>query len=228
MNKYYYGYIYITTNLINGKRYVGQKKIDHNSKGYLGSGVLLRKAIKKYGKENFKKTVVCFADTFEELNEMEKSVIKTLNANNSDNFYNIEEGGWKYPLAESTKQKIRENHAHLKGKDNPCYGRKLSAETRKKISETQKGRKPPNKGKPMSEAQKQKLKEAWKTREKTVSNHRQIYCIEEDKIYYSIAELSRECNLTYGSIVNVLKKHRNSLFGKHYIYLDEREEKQYV
>ena len=49
--KYYYGYIYITTNLINGKRYVGQKKIDHNSKGYLGSGVLLRKAIKNMVKK---------------------------------------------------------------------------------------------------------------------------------------------------------------------------------
>ena len=76
MNKYYYGYIYITTNLINGKRYVGQKKIDHNSKGYLGSGVLLRKAIKKYGKENFVIEEIDTANTQEELNKKEQYWIK--------------------------------------------------------------------------------------------------------------------------------------------------------
>jgi hypothetical protein len=43
--------IYKTTNIINGKYYVG--KDINNSESYLGSGVLLKRAIKKYGKENF-------------------------------------------------------------------------------------------------------------------------------------------------------------------------------
>ena len=46
-------YIYKTTNLINGKIYIGQS-IRKFSKSYLGSGVKILNAIKKYGKENFK------------------------------------------------------------------------------------------------------------------------------------------------------------------------------
>ena len=45
-------YIYRTTNLINGKTYIGQHK--RRSGRYFGSGFLLKRAIKKYGKENFK------------------------------------------------------------------------------------------------------------------------------------------------------------------------------
>ena len=48
-----YGFIYITTNMVNGKRYIGQKKFCDGWKTYLGSGKLLKKAIKKYCKENF-------------------------------------------------------------------------------------------------------------------------------------------------------------------------------
>ena len=45
--------IYKTTNLINGKIYIGQDS--KNNPKYLGSGVIFLKAIKKYGKENFVK-----------------------------------------------------------------------------------------------------------------------------------------------------------------------------
>jgi len=42
--------IYKTTNLINGKYYIGKDK--YNNPSYLGSGFILYQAIKKYGKEN--------------------------------------------------------------------------------------------------------------------------------------------------------------------------------
>ena len=44
-----YGFIYITTNLINGKRYIGQKKYDKEGtwKNYLGSGTYLKRALEK-------------------------------------------------------------------------------------------------------------------------------------------------------------------------------------
>jgi hypothetical protein len=48
--------IYITTNLINGKQYIGLHS--KNNKSYLGAGTLLLKAIKKYGKENFSKEIL--------------------------------------------------------------------------------------------------------------------------------------------------------------------------
>lgn len=45
--------IYLTTNKINGKRYVGQHRYKRLYDGYIGSGSLLKKAVKKYGKNNF-------------------------------------------------------------------------------------------------------------------------------------------------------------------------------
>lgn len=48
--------IYKTTSLINGKSYVGQDS--KNRSEYLGSGLLLNKVIKKYGRENFEKETI--------------------------------------------------------------------------------------------------------------------------------------------------------------------------
>ena len=53
MNNKYYGYIYLTTNLINNKIYIGQHKGKFNAR-YLGSGLHIKRSIKKYNRENFK------------------------------------------------------------------------------------------------------------------------------------------------------------------------------
>lgn len=68
-----YGYIYLTTNLVNGKIYIGRKKSSiFLSTKYLGSGRVLKQAIKKYGKINFSVLLLqeCFSNT--ELNSAEK------------------------------------------------------------------------------------------------------------------------------------------------------------
>ena len=62
--------IYKTTNLINGKIYVGQDT--KNNPNYLGSGKILKFALKKYGIENFKKEILEECLTLDELNELEK------------------------------------------------------------------------------------------------------------------------------------------------------------
>ena len=82
------GIIYKTTNLINGKFYIG--KDQNNNSDYIGSGILLKKAIKKYGRENFVKEVLeeCL---IEELSDKEIYWINKLNA--IQNGYNIAEGG---------------------------------------------------------------------------------------------------------------------------------------
>lgn len=53
-----YGYIYKTTNLINGKFYIGKHKSEKYDPSYYGSGKIIRLAIKKYGLENFKNEVL--------------------------------------------------------------------------------------------------------------------------------------------------------------------------
>lgn len=88
-----YGYVYITTNLINGKKYIGMDKWDEFSDSYLGSGIHLNRAIEKYGKENFKKEILCEYETEEELIEKEIYYIDLYDAVKSKEFYNLKKGG---------------------------------------------------------------------------------------------------------------------------------------
>jgi len=83
--------VYETINKINGKRYIGKDK--HNDLKYLGSGKLLQKAIKKYGKENFVKTILEYCSSEAELAEKERHWIQITNAQTSKLYYNIGEGG---------------------------------------------------------------------------------------------------------------------------------------
>lgn len=66
------GYIYKTTNLINERVYIGKHCVSEYDPSYYGSGKLLKRAIKKYGKENFKNELLLKAETETQLNELEK------------------------------------------------------------------------------------------------------------------------------------------------------------
>lgn len=88
-----YGFIYITTNLLNGKKYIGKRRFSGNWKSYLGSGIHLKEAIKKYGRSNFSKVIVDIGYSDGELNEKEMNLIKFFNADNSRDYYNISKGG---------------------------------------------------------------------------------------------------------------------------------------
>ena len=127
-----YGFIYITTNHINGKMYIGQKKYDKNNKwkSYLGSGIALKRAIKKYGESNFSKDIIEECETKETLDEREKYWIDYYNAVESDDFYNIASGGdggntiVGYSDEQLKEYKQRKSQIHkntvLKGEDSPC------------------------------------------------------------------------------------------------------------
>lgn len=81
--------VYKTTNLITGTSYIGKDK--HNNPNYLGSGRRLVPAIKKYGKENFKKEILEHCDSYDELRDREVFWIRKFNAAVSKDFYNIAE-----------------------------------------------------------------------------------------------------------------------------------------
>lgn len=67
-----YGYIYLTTNLINNKKYIGRHKSPIKDNSYYGSGKIIKEALKKYGKENFSVEILEECNTKEELFEKEK------------------------------------------------------------------------------------------------------------------------------------------------------------
>ena len=91
---YIIGYIYKTTNLLNGKIYVGKHeatKFEPNK--YIGSGKILKLAIAKDGIENFKNELLDTADTLAELWIKEEQWIEALDARNPAVGYNIAKGG---------------------------------------------------------------------------------------------------------------------------------------
>jgi hypothetical protein len=102
------GKIYLTTNRINGKIYIGQTIT--NTRRYIGGGVYLHKAIKKYGKENFYKVILVDGIVSkEQMNCLEIFYIKLYDSTNPLIGYNRSKGGDNnYSThTEEAKEKIR-------------------------------------------------------------------------------------------------------------------------
>ncbi len=158
--------IYKVTNLINGKIYIGQNK--NNNSNYYGSGKLIKRALKKYGKDNFKKEILCECNSLEELNEKERFWISKLNSTDSEIGYNLEAGGGDgfinkkrkigdyvfteehkqniskgnkgLPKSKKHRENISKNHHNVSGKNNPMYGRTHTDEIKQFMKELNTGR----------------------------------------------------------------------------------------
>ena len=174
------GSIYKITNTLNGKSYIGQtihdaekKRIRYHFDGH-GNRVL-KNAIKKYGREAFTFEILHDGIIPEFLNTLEIEAIAKFNTI-APHGYNLTTGGESSSHSEETKRKISESKT---GERNPNYGKPRSAETRRKqseankgkkrapetkrkISESKTGEKNPNYGKPISEETKRKMSEANK------------------------------------------------------------------
>ena len=84
--------IYKTTNTLNGRFYIGAHQTEDPNDSYLGSGKLLRRAIKKYGRASFVKDVLHDFDTREEMYAKERELVNTEFKRDPGN-YNLIEGG---------------------------------------------------------------------------------------------------------------------------------------
>lgn len=80
--------IYKITNQINGKYYIGKHQTRDLDDGYMGSGKLLKRAIAKYGLENFKKEILHVFDNEAEMNAKERELVVV-----NESTYNLNEGG---------------------------------------------------------------------------------------------------------------------------------------
>ena len=137
MKKIYY-LIYEITNLINGKNYIGQHITTNSNDNYMGGGVRIRAAIKKYGRENFKKEILLYAKNEAALNFFEKCLVTPEFISSSDN-YNLKEGGGSKGIpSEESKKKMSEAQ---KGKKRNPENYIKAWETKLKNGTTGRGRK---------------------------------------------------------------------------------------
>lgn len=98
-----YGFVYLTTNLINGKKYIGQRKFSRGHEKYLGSGTAIKKAIKKYGVNSFSREILCVSYSKDELDNWEYFYICAFSALHNKNFYNMRSGGDSPGMTEETR-----------------------------------------------------------------------------------------------------------------------------
>jgi group I intron endonuclease len=162
-------FIYITTNKINGKQYIGSHE-GKETDNYLGSGKLIKQAIKKYGAENFQRKIIKECDITQNL-ILEEKYIKKYNTL-FPNGYNLNKCGGHNIFNEELKNKLsyiktgsiqseetrKKRSLSLKGKKR----KPQSEETKRKISESKKGLTPWNKGIPWKEETKQKMRKLHK------------------------------------------------------------------
>ena len=154
-------YIYKITNLINNKIYVGQRITNNNilEDNYFGSGKLIKRAIEKYGLENFSKEIleVCIRES---INEREIFWINENRSMDPSIGYNIAKGGNGGDLL--TNNPDRENI--LKRMSEAMKNRVFSEEHRRKLSEGKLGEKNPIYGKKMTDEEKEHLSKVTKGR----------------------------------------------------------------
>jgi group I intron endonuclease len=168
-----YHIVYETTNLINGKKYRGVHQTTNLNDGYLGSGLLLVGAIKKYGLESFSRKIIKYCASVSEMYNFEMEFVDEKWVSRMDT-YNIKiggSGGWNFVNenslnihsgrvgkrhSEETKEKIRKK----------AIGRKHTSRTKEKISVAISNRIGPNLGRKLSKEWKQKIGEASKRQSK--------------------------------------------------------------
>ena len=183
------------------KKYRGCHVTKNIEDGYLGSGTYFKKAVNKYGKENFSKKILLICDTLEEMIEKEAEYVNEEWVNNP-NTYNLQTGGLNYGvLCDDSKRKISISIKELYSKgvydtSTGFRGKNHNEESRNKISKTLKkryenqehhlkGKEPWNKNKtgvqegwnkgmkmpPMSEKEKKKRSETLKKKYENQEHH---------------------------------------------------------
>jgi hypothetical protein len=193
--------LYKTTNLINNKNYIGIHQTENINDGYLGSGISLIRAIKKYGKNNFSREILEECLSYDELLNREKFYVNEQWVNDKNN-YNLKTGGQSNGfLSKESKNKISKTlklkykNGELKPRLTPPYI--MNDSHKEKISNTlkekyklevhnRKGTEPWNKGKvglqngwnkglemgPISDEHKQKISNTLKERYKVNQHNR--------------------------------------------------------
>lgn len=229
------GFVYKWINTRNGKWYIGSHKGSVDD-GYIGSGVIFKKAYKKY-KEYFVREVIYTGLDFREVEEL---VLKTLGAasdRQSYNLRNISLGGdtsmyfteesirkmsdaWKKrdfstPMPQEVRDKIsksltgriisdelRQKYSEIRSAEgNPFFGKQHTKETKRKISEKNKGKKMP--------------KASVERRAKKIM--KRIYFPELETYFESAVAAGKHFDLHASTISNMLNGHLKNRFNLSFV-----------
>ena len=137
-------YIYKITNINTQKKYIGSHQTNNLEDGYFGSGIYLKRAIAKHGKDSFKKEILEFCSSKEEMHNRETEVLRQLQ---EEDLYNL-----KYAAFGGNTR------ASYTPEEKAAYIKKLIDNPNSPIGK--KGNKAFNFGKELSPELKQRMKES--------------------------------------------------------------------
>lgn len=152
--------VYMHTNKINSKKYVGQTCQKPEERWRQGKGykkcVYFYKAIKKYGWDGFEHEIIASNLTKEEADNFEKLLIDKLDLTNDKNGYNLMTGGGSGRPSEVVREKKRRTaiEKYKNPENTPMYGKHHTEEARRKISEHNRCKYSPN-SKPVNQYDKE-------------------------------------------------------------------------
>ena len=239
--------VYIHTNKVNGKRYVGITRQSVQDRWRDGKGykhcILFYRAIQKYGWDGFDHEIFASNLTEEEAQNMEKLLIKELKTQDPEFGYNISDGGSTTRISEEGRKRLSEQK---KGALNPCFGKIYTAEERARISEQTRGERNPNYGRKHTEEERRKISEAITGRhlseehKKKLSAYfkgrptgrpraegggrppKKVLCVETGEVFDSIADAARSKGLynSKSNISAVCKGKIKSFGGYHWEYCE--------
>lgn len=106
-------YIYKTTCNVTGKWYVGMHSTSNENDGYMGSGIRLRRSIRKYGKDNHTKEILEYCNSREELVLREIEIVN-FELISEDLCTNLREGGTGGFTSEQQKLNVVKSNAKQK------------------------------------------------------------------------------------------------------------------
>lgn len=219
--------VYCHTNKVNNKKYIGitsniPERRWNNGRGYVNNKYFYR-AITKYGWHNFVHEILYTDLSKEEAEELEIALIKEYDSANPQHGYNIELGGNSTGrIPKDTRAKISE----------ALKGHVCSDETKRKISQANKGKKRAKRGKmPKEFVERNRISHigqipwnkgrAWNDEEKAKCNGKAVYCVELDKTYRTAHEAARIHGIDFSLLCKCARGKAKSAGGYHWRYVKE-------
>ena len=197
----------------NGKKYIGitSRKPEHrwnDGKGYVKNKYFYNASL-KYGWDNFEHIIVADGLSKYDACRLEQALISGCKSTDPQYGYNMSLGGesgtYGVKYGPEFCQKVRER---MSGPNNFNYGKKLSEETRKKLSDTRKGK--------WSPRQQEALKRRWK------QNGVPVICLETGEVFDSLAAAGNKIGCCPSGIKAACKGVQISSHGLHWAYFDNQ------
>lgn len=228
-------YIYLIKNKINNKIYIGKRKCPDNktpqTDKYMGSGLVLKRAIEKYGIDQFEKEILIEnIDTVELINILEKQYIILHDSINRHKGYNRTAGGdGGNTIKFFTEEELEAYKAKFRGK-------KLSEESKQKLREKVNLHAVNKNLKKARKKYNELIVSGWrpivslKTRElmsmkSKISHNKKVMCIDTGIIYDSMNDAANKTNSSISKISMCCNGKRNKTNKLRWKFLQENQSK---